>query len=233
MRNLILVGGIYHPFEETGPALASILEGAGWKSEVCFDIETGLDRLAAGQFDQLTIACLRWSMTQHEKYAPFREQWAFSLSQRGRDSIRAYLAAGNGLLGIHGAPLSFDDWAEWSTLLGVGWKWGVSHHPPYAAAQVRMIDTHHPITAGLPPFDVSDEIYSALVVQPWMKPLFEAKHADMNEWRPVGFAGESDGARRAYCGLGHDAASLENRTHQQLIQRAAQWVMRDSGQAGH
>lgn len=231
LRNLILVGGIYHPFEESGPALARILDGVGWQSEVSFDIEGGLERLARGEFDQLTVACLRWSMTQHEKYAPLREQWAFSLSSRGRDTIRAYLTAAKGLLGIHGAPISFDDWPEWSELLGVGWRWGVSHHPPYAAASVRMTDAHHPITAGLPPFEVCDEIYSALDVQPWMQPLFEARHAGMAEWRPVGFAGEQAGARRAYCGLGHDAASLANPAHQKLIRRAARWVTRNPADA--
>lgn len=223
-RNLLLVGGVGHPFDETGPELARILEGVGWQSEVCFDIEGGLERLSRGEFDQLTVACLRWTMTQHEKYAPLREQWAFSLSSRGRDIVRTYLAHQNGLLGIHGAAISFDDWPEWGTLLGVSWRWGTSYHPPLAEATVRMTGVSHPITAGAQSFTVSDELYSALDVQPWMQPLFEARHTGTDEWRPVGFAGERDGARRAYWGLGHDLASLANPIHQQTIQRAARWL---------
>lgn len=225
VRNLLLIGGVYHPFEESAPALAAVLEPLGWRSDICFDIEAGLARLAAGEFDQLTVACLRWTMIQNEKYAPFRQEFALSLSPAGRAAIRDYVAAGNGLLGIHGAPISFDDWPEWPGLLGIGWRWGISHHPPYCAAEVRMAGDH-PITHGLPGFNVSDEIYSALDVAPFMAPLAEARHADM-DWRPVAFAGEKDGARRAWCGLGHDAASLAEPTHGRLIRRAAQWVRRE------
>ena len=226
IRNLILAGGVSHPFEETGPALAMILSKIGWRSEVSFDIEGGLEALARGAFDQLTFAALRWTMTQNEKYAPFRGQWAMSLSDQGKASIRAYLRAGKGLLGIHAAPISFDDWPEWGDLLGLSWRWGRSHHPPYAPASVRMSPAAHPVTDGVPAFEVSDEIYSDLDVRPWMTPLFEARHAGMTDWRPVGFAGDKDGARRAWCGLGHDAASLANPAHQKLIRRAAQWVSR-------
>lgn len=226
IRNLILVGGVYHPFEETGPALAGILNGIGWYSEVSFDIEAGLEALSKGAFDQLTFTALRWTMTQNEKYAPFREQWALSLSDGGKAAIRNYIAAGKGLLGIHAAPISFDDWLQWGDLLGLSWQWGTSYHPPHAPASVRMSPAKHPVSDGVPAFEVSDEIYSDLVVRPWMKPLFEARHADMTEWRTVGLAGEKDGARRAWCGLGHDAASLANPAHQKLIRRAAQWVSR-------
>jgi hypothetical protein len=206
--------------------LARILNGIGWQSEVTFDIEAGLRALAEGEFDQLTVSALRWTMVQNEKYAPFRDQWALSLSGAGRTAIRNYVKAGKGLLGIHTAPLCFDDWPEWGELLGVSWTWGTSYHPPYGSAAVRMSAGVHPVTQGLPAFDIADEIYSDLVVQPWMTPLFEARHPDMVDWRPVGFAGEKDGARRIWCGLGHDAASLAIPAHERLIRRAAQWVSR-------
>jgi len=225
-RNLILAGGVYHPPEECGAPLVAILAGAGLDSEVVCDVEDGLARLAAGEFDRLTIACLRWSMTQNEKYAPHRAEWALSLSDAGRAAIRDYVASGRGLLAIHTAPISFDDWAEWPALLGVSWRWGVSHHPPLAPATARPL-ADHPVTRGMAPFTVADEIYSALDVQPWMTPLVEARHADMAEWRPVVFAGETGGCRRAWCGLGHDSTSLANPEHQALIRRAARWVARD------
>ncbi len=189
------------------------------------DVEDGLARLARGDFEFLTVACVRWTMTQHEKYAPFRAEWALSLSESGRSAIRDYVASGRGLLAIHGAPISFDDWPQWPQLLGVGWRWGVSHHPPRAPAQMRKA-ADHPITQGMEAFTVADEIYSALDVAPWMHPVAEARHEGMN-WRPVVFAGEHDGCRRAYCGFGHDGASLSNTAHQALIARAARWVVRE------
>jgi type 1 glutamine amidotransferase len=226
LRNLILAGGIYHPVDETGAPLVGILRDAGMDSSVTADIEDGLSRLARGEFECLTVACVRWTMTQNEKYAPFRAEWALSLSASGRAAIRDYVASGRGLLAIHGAPISFDDWPQWPQLLGVGWRWGVSHHPSYAPAQMRKT-ADHPITQGMEAFTVADEIYSALDVAPWMHPVAEARHEGMAEWRPVVFAGEHDGCRRAYCGFGHDAASLSNPTHRTLIARAARWVVRE------
>ena len=135
LRNLVLAGGVYHPVDETGAPLVGILRDAGMDFERDPDVEDGLSRLARGEFACLTVACVRWTMTQSEKYAPFRAEWALSLSAPGRAAIRDYVASGRGLLAIHGAPISFDDWPEWpQVLLGVGWRWGVSHHPPYAPA---------------------------------------------------------------------------------------------------
>lgn len=220
---LILAGGLYHPAEESGPALAEILAGIGWRGETVEDVEAGLARLAAGEFNRLVVACLAFTMRQHEKYAPHRQRFALSLSEAGRAAIRGYLATGRGLLAIHTAPICFDDWPEWPRLLGMGWNWGVSHHPPLAPLTARAVNGH-PICRDLPDFAVSDEIYSALEAAPWMTPFLEARHADMAEWRPVGQAGEQGGSRRAWCGLGHDRASLMEPTHRRLIQRAAQWV---------
>ena len=51
MRNLLLTGGIGHPFADAAPALAAILDAVGIRSEVTTDIEGGLARLASGGFD--------------------------------------------------------------------------------------------------------------------------------------------------------------------------------------
>jgi type 1 glutamine amidotransferase len=227
VRNLILAGGPSHPVAETGDPLVAILRDAGMESEVTRDVETGLARLARGEFERLTVVCLRWTMMQLERFAPLRAEWALSLSAAGRSAIRDYVASGRGLLALHGAPISFDDWPEWAYLLGVAWRWGVSHHPPCAPAELRPA-AEHPITAGMQAFTVRDEIYSALEVEPWMQPLAEARHAGIEEWRPVVFAGEQDGCRRAYCGFGHDAASLSHPAYRALVARAARWVARET-----
>jgi uncharacterized protein len=225
-RNLILAGGVYHPPEESGPALAAMLSEIGWESDIVVDVEAGLKRLAAGEFDRLTVACLRFTMTQHEKYAPFRAEWAMSLSQAGRAALTRWVGAGNGILGIHTAPICFDDWEEWGEMLGVYWRWGTSHHPPLGPVSVRPAGAH-PIVADARTFDVTDEVYSALKVQPWMTPLFEAQAEGMADWRTVGLAGEHGGARRAWCGLGHDAASLSQSENRRIIQNAARWVAQE------
>ena len=225
-RNLILAGGVFHPPEESGPPLASLLEEIGWDSDVIADVEAGLKQLAAGAFDRLTMACLRFTMTQNEKYAPFRAEWALSLSSEGRAALEGWAAAGNGILGIHTAPICFDDWPRWGEILGVSWRWGVSHHPPLGPVSVR-IGAAHPVTRGMEDFATEDEVYTALEVQPWMQPLYEARAEPDGEWQPAAFAGEHGGARRAWCGIGHNAVSLNNPVNRRIIQNAARWAARD------
>jgi uncharacterized protein len=222
-RTLVLAGGLYHPWEDAAPPLADALADAGLEAHVCPDVGAGLARLAAGEFELLVVDCLRWSMTQNEKYAPHREALAFAPSPAEQQALRDYVARGRGLLGVHAAPISFDTMADWPDLLGVGWAWGRSYHPPCAPAQARVLHGT-PVTAGGAGFEATDEIYSQMTVAPWMQPFMEACHPGVTEWRPVGFWGEDGGTRRVYCGLGHDGASRRDPVHRRILADAARWA---------
>ena len=222
-RNLIIAGGIYHPFDESASALASVLASQGIASEITFDVEAGLQRVAAEGFDLLTIHCLRWGMTQHEKYEPFRAEWAMSLSQEGRQAIILHVQRGGALLGLHTASICFDDWAGWHDALGVTWRWGRSHHPPIGPVGVRM--SGHPLTDGLGEFTVTDELYHDLDVAPDVEVVAEGRLPSEAGWRPVGFIKDGPGGRRAYLSLGHDAASILTPGHAALIVRVTRWTL--------
>ena len=63
-RNLILTGGVVHPFDTAAPALARVLAAHGIESTISEDFAAGLADLAAGMYDLLTIYALRWTMGQ-------------------------------------------------------------------------------------------------------------------------------------------------------------------------
>jgi type 1 glutamine amidotransferase len=222
-RNLLIAGGIYHTFEETAPALADLWRPHGIETEITFEVEDGLRRLAQGGYDLLTMHCLRWSMSQHPKYEPFRERWALSLTAEGRHAILDHVGRGGGLLGIHTASICFDDWREWGAVLGAGWVWGRSHHPPQAPLRVRTSSVPHPITQGLPPFSVADELYSDLDLAPGVSILAEARLEDGDAWQPVAMAQQVGSSRSAYLALGHDVASIEVPAHAEMLRRAGLW----------
>ncbi len=223
MRNLILAGGIFHPFEDTAPQLSRLLSSVGFDSEISFDVEAGLDRLARDKFQLLTVHCLRWTMTQHSKYEPYRAEWALSLSPNGRRAIERHLGAGGGLLGLHTASICFDDWPAWGDLLGAAWRWGRSHHPPMDRVDVRPIG-RHPIVAGLSPFAVVDELYQELEMSPDAEAIAEGRLAGSDSWKPVALVKQTGRGRSAYLSLGHDVASLAEPQHARLISRAARWA---------
>lgn len=232
MRNLILTGGIRHPFEDASRALADLLEPAGFTSEVTTDIEEGIARLAGGGFALVTVYALRWRMLGDPKYAPERERWAFSLSEHGRAVLQRYVRDGGGLFGLHTACLCFDDWPEWRELLGGAWRWGKSFHPPRGPVLAEPTPVSHPITRGLAAFEVHDEVYSDLDLEGDTVALVTGRALETPARtgsapdQPLVWARAFGAGRVAFDGLGHDRASIEQPAHGELIRRAARWAAR-------
>lgn len=224
MRALILIGGIFHDFAGSAEVLARILGAVGFSSDISEDVDGTLAGLPRWREPPLVVLdALRWSMTQHEKYAPYRAQWAFSTSADMRDGLSSHLARGGGLLGLHTASICFDDWPDWPAMLGAGWQWGRSHHPPPESARVTLAPQAHPITRGVSPFEVVDEIYRELAVAADARPLWSAQVPDAAEPVPVAWARRHGCGRVVYDALGHDAASVGQPEHARLIARAAAW----------
>jgi hypothetical protein len=223
-RALIVTGGIYHPFEETGPLVAEQVAAAGLVPEVVHGAAEGLDRFAAEGADLLVLHCLVFTMTQAEKYAPLRAAYAYEAPARVREAITEHLAASRGLLGLHTAAICFDTWPEWGGVLGAGWVWGASHHPPPGPMRVS-VHAGHPVTQGIGDFDTEDELYCGLRLAPDAEVLATATAATVPEAQPVLTLREAPG-RAVYSALGHDAAAFAPAPHRRLLQQAARWAAR-------
>lgn len=221
MRNLILSGGIYHPFAETSAAIAGALQGAGIESEIT-GVAEGLARLSEG-FDLVTFNCLAFSMTQAEKYAPLREDFAFAPDPAQIAAIEGHAARG-GILGVHTAAISFDTWPGWGDLLGVSWVWGQSGHPMPDYVSVTPLPGH-PITAEAGPFTVWDELYGGLRLAPDTKVLAVGSCRETPVAQPVLTAREAAG-RAVWSGLGHDLTAYSAPGHRALLACAALWAAR-------
>lgn len=226
-ENLILIGGIYHPFDEASAALSECLGDVGISSTITMDIESGLEQLAAGdQFDLLTIYALRFSMVQHEKYGPFRDEWAFNLSEAGQKAIRSHVERGGGLLAMHTASICFDNWPEWRQILGGAWDWSRSHHPEIGPIHVDIATEDHAIMSNLSDFDITDEIYHHLAPLPDVEPLLKAVASQEEGPQTIMWARNLGDGRVVYDGLGHDATSIRNATHQRILKRSALWALK-------
>jgi type 1 glutamine amidotransferase len=223
---ILFTGGVVHPFESAAPTLADILREAGFEVRLSYDLVEILTWLQASPTALLVVYALRWSMTQHEKYAPDRPRWSLQLSAAGREIIAGHVERGGGLLGVHTASICFDDWPQWSEVLGGAWHWGQSHHPPLGPVRAH-VDTHHFLGGKTADFSVSDEVYSDLRLAPgievfgWAKP---AADASPEPGQPALWTHHYGSGRVVYDSLGHDADSLRQPVHQQLLQRAASWA---------
>lgn len=223
-RNLILHGGIYHAFAEGAAELAGSFAACGIHSEFETDVEAAFDRLRGGDIDMLTVYALRWRMLDHEKYAPFRAEYAMSVSAAGRAALQAFVEEGGALLALHTASICFDDWPGWGEVLGARWRWGQSFHPPPQQARVHVEDATHPICAGVTDFELEDEVFHALEHTEANHALLSASAGPDGVPQPVLWARRYGEGRVVYDALGHTVSSLQHPSHRRLLQQAVQWL---------
>lgn len=228
LRNVLLAGGPPggHDFPALADAVTTALAGAGIVTEVVDDPALLADRLGpvdhgAGRPDLLTVLALRWTMA-HPRYAADREAWAYSPDHATRAAIDGFVRGGGGLLALHTACICFDDWPGWGDLLGAAWSWDRSSHPPLGAIDVVPTGLPHPITAGIDPFTVTDEVYGFLDERPGLEPLAVAAHGGRDH--PVLWARRHGAGRVVVDTLGHTTGSLEHPDHRLLLRRSAGWA---------
>ena len=222
MRAIILSGGIFHDFDRMTAAAAGILAGAGFEAEIVSH-PAELAQALARPADLVVVQALRWRMLGHEKYEPYRADWAY---EAGADLIAAldgHVARGGGVMALHTGCISFDDWPGWRGILGGGWVWGESFHDP-GLEPVTVTPADHPVTQGVAAFTITDELYQKLDLAPGITILAEGRTAG-GATHPVVWAHEGQG-RAVTITTGHDLTSVTQPDHARLLAQAALWAAR-------
>jgi type 1 glutamine amidotransferase len=222
-NNLILSGGISHPFVESSAALATLLDAEGVSSVIYDDIDAGLTELRVGNYQMLTVNALRWCM-HGDKYDPDRAQWAYSISETGKVAIEQHVRNGGALLGVHTASICFDDWPQWREILGGSWQWGTSWHPPLGPVKACICDAGD-ILCKAEDFEVEDEIYTDLHLQPGVEVMMKSKGSAEYPSQALMWRHRYGRGRSVYDSLGHDAGSITQADHGQMIQSATRWLL--------
>ena len=102
--------------------------------------------------------------------------------------------------------------------------WGRSSHPELGQARIRVETDAHPIVEGVPEgFEVVDEVYSHMDVQPDVQPL--AWGAAYSTEQPLLWARQAAGGRVVYDALGHDERSLTHPDHARILRQAVAWLL--------
>lgn len=207
--------GYNHPFAQSSAALAGIARGAGIAATITSDIGDALALLRPGH-DVLGVNALRWSMTQFERYAADRPHWAGSLSSHHLAAITDHVERGGGLIAMHTAVICWDNQPGWLDLLGGGWNWERSHHPPLGAITV------HPAPSIAAPFAIIDEAYHNL--DPGADCEIIATATAGGGPQPVVWQRRHGAGRIVVDALGHDARSLEAAGHVAILEAMLGWL---------
>ena len=208
----IFSGGHGHYFASTSAGLSEILAGRDFEVHTETDFDVGIQRL--GETDLLVVNALRWTMVQHEKYAPFRRAHAFRMAPGRMQRLAGWVREGGRLLAMHTAVICFDTEPEWLNLLGGGWRWGASHHPP--RGPLRIAPT------GAEAFDLVDEAYHHLSPAADVEILATCDAGEGAQ--PVAWTRRYGAGRVAVDTLGHDRQSLDTLGHALLIDGLIDWL---------
>lgn len=228
---VILAGGSphAHDFEANGRALARMIGARGHAVEVIDDPTHAASRLAERPADALVVNGLWWRMLG-ESYDRWRDRFGYSPSEPTRAALTKFVHDGGGLVAMHTASICFDDWPAWSHIVGGGWRWGVSSHPPVGPVEARVVATH-PVVAGLDALTLVDEVYGDQSIDDAVEVLAVARRSTADREQPVVWAHRYGAGRVIYDGFGHDVASIERPEHVRLIEQALGWVLGSSDEA--
>ncbi|WFL77759.1 ThuA domain-containing protein [Altererythrobacter arenosus] len=218
---ILLSGGYSHPFHDSSPALAELIAEAGWSPQIEIDIDTAVSQLAERPA-LLAVNALHWSMMQHEKYAPDRAEYAYALPYQHMDAIETYVAGGGRLYVQHVGTICFDTQPRWCKVMGGGWSWGRSHHPPMGRITVRLTDAGTKLSSGPAEFELLDEAYHNLDPQEDCTVL--ATCAIDEGPQPIAWVRHFRTGRVAVDALGHDARSINAAGHRELIAGQLEWL---------
>jgi type 1 glutamine amidotransferase len=207
LRVLMFVGGVAHDYNALPRQLVHNLGRDG-----DLDIRITAD-----------LADLRDDVLRQYDAISFNTCLDTKLTEAQRNAIVSALRAGKGLVAVHCAYWSFQDWPEWRKMIGGL----VLTHDKFGPYDDVVVDRGHPIVAGLPArFTVTDEAY--YVEQPGDDIHVIVQTADVHKGRkapePQAWTTRSAGGRVFAITLGHDAQVQENPAFLTLLANGIRWA---------
>jgi type 1 glutamine amidotransferase len=150
----------------------------------------------------------------------------FSTSQQ--EALAAAVAAGKGLVGVHGANIlgwhgDGLDSADRPLFELLGNRY-LSHGPGHHEGRHTIeIVADHPVTAGLSDFELFDEYYEFELAAEHVTVLAQRHRAD-GEAIPVAYAKDHGAGRVVYIALGHDMRAWGEPSFRTLVRQALRWT---------
>jgi type 1 glutamine amidotransferase len=217
---LLLSGGQreHHGYRDQAFYLAGLLEDTGrYRVTICED--AAIVETPAMKKYQILIVTVD------------RRDPEFKFSEGQQRAILDFVKDGKGYVSIHGGDNAAPDWLpEWREMLG-----GIFSHKGLPDGKVKkgtytvkIADTASPITSGLKDFEIKDELYYHIQMQPGVEPLATVHHEGA-DW-PVAWTRTFGAGKVFHTPLGHRDFGpdkddpLRNPSLARLIVQGVDWV---------
>jgi len=228
-RRALVVGGCsasYHLLETVEVPLRALLESAGFIVEIdgirhpegaAGPIVGGYGRLDRPGLNDIDLVVLYTTGSGHGE---------------DPEALVEFVNNGGGLVGIHCAADSFTDNAAWVEMLGGAFR----THPAPLEMDIDIVDSDHPVVAGIEGFTLRDELYFFrdfdLKRVRMLLSTGSASDPFHPDWVPVAWVREPGRGRVFYLSLGHLPEVVADSRWQELVRRGALWAVRSLPQPG-
>ncbi len=214
---LILSGKNNHNWEQTTPAIQSILEGSGRFKVTVTNNPENIDPNTLNQYDVILSNWNTWpDITGY--------RWKSDLEK----AFLNFIAGGKGFVNVHAGSSALQDWPEFQQIAGGTWELGVTGHGPIHTFKVSIDDKDHPVMGGLEEFYIKDELWHRTKFHEDIHVIgsayssSEKKGTDENE--PVVVTTKYGKGRGLYLVLGHNKATMQNNAWKTLLLRGTEWA---------
>ena len=149
-----------------------------------------------------------------------------TLSDTGRQHLRAFAEAGKGLVVVHHAIVSYPDWDWYRDLIGGRYLEQPRDGQPASSyrhdEQMRIVIARpHPVTEGLAPFSVRDEIYKGMWLAPTNTVLLTTDNPTGDP--AVAWVSAYPRSRVVTIQLGHGPETHRDPSFRRLVLNAITW----------
>lgn len=151
------------------------------------------------------------------------------IAEKEKQGYRDLLEEGKGMVFMHHALVSYQNWTEFTQIIGGKYK-----QPRFEGDTLDISDykhditlalktnPDHPITMDVPDFNIFDEGYMNLEVIPSVTLLLTTDH-EFSDFR-MGWAHEVNNSRVVYLLPGHAKEGLHNPEYKKIIENSIRWV---------
>lgn len=154
-----------------------------------------------------------------------------NITDRQKENFLHAIDRGVGLVVLHHALVSYQQWPEYERIIGGRYPEDQKHRGKVTPAlgyrhdvdvPKTIVAKRHPITQGLENFVIRDEIYWGYRVSQDVTPLIATTHAESGN--PLGWVRQEGDALIVFIQLGDSPTAYRNPNYRRLLSQSIQWA---------
>lgn len=214
-RAVLLAGDHNHNPEHAFEGVGSVILAEGLEL-VCTTDYAGLGRATLDGARMLVIHRDGIECAEGEELP--RVPW---MRPEQEDAIEQFVLGGGAFLALHNAGWGYPFQGGYRRTLG-GYYIG---HPPFARFTVEVVNTEHPVTAGVQSYEIEDEQHWLYWDYDRVTPLLVSRGRDGRQ-SVSGWAYTYGQGRVVYLPHGHTLEAIRHPMFQALLRNATRWALR-------